>query len=160
MPTQVLSKHAPDAKSSSACVSLPTDDIASVLRRAEPLTPIVTHRLASNQWRRFEKLTNPPAGFVTIGDSICSFDPVYGQGMSSAAQQAVALRQSVQKHSFASPALPRSFYKAAARIIANPWQIAAGADFCYPEATGPRPPLVDVPNLYLRKAIIAAQHDP
>jgi 2-polyprenyl-6-methoxyphenol hydroxylase-like FAD-dependent oxidoreductase len=154
--------HAPtdDAGFLSFAEGLPTDDIASVLRQAEPLTPIVTHRLPSDQWRRFEKLKNPPAGFVTIGDGICSFNPVYGQGMSSAAQQATALRRAFRKHGFASPDLPRSFYKAAARIIANPWQVAVGGDFCYPEATGPRPPLIDVLNIYLRKAIIAAQHDP
>jgi 2-polyprenyl-6-methoxyphenol hydroxylase-like FAD-dependent oxidoreductase len=151
--------HAPtdDAGFLSFAEGLPTDDIASVLRRAEPLTPIVTHRLPSDQWRRFEKLKNPPAGFVTIGDGICSFNPIYGQGMSSAAQQAIALRQA---HGYASPSLPRSFYKVAAKIVANPWRIAAGGDFSYPEATGPRPPLIDVLNFYLRKAIVAAQHDP
>jgi 2-polyprenyl-6-methoxyphenol hydroxylase-like FAD-dependent oxidoreductase len=154
--------HAPtdDAGFLTFAESLPTDDIASVLRQAEPLTPIVTHRLPSDQWRRFEKLKNPPAGFVTIGDGVCSFNPIYGQGMSSAAQQAIALREAVQKHGFASPALPRSFYKAAARIIGNPWQIAAGGDFCYPEATGPRPALIDLLNAYLRKAIMAAHQDP
>jgi 2-polyprenyl-6-methoxyphenol hydroxylase-like FAD-dependent oxidoreductase len=155
--------HAPtdDAGFLSFAESLPTNDIASVLRQAKPLTPIVTHRLPSDQWRRFEKLKNPPAGFVAIGDGVCSFNPIYGQGMSSAAQQAIALRQAVQgKHGFASPALPRNFYKAAARIIANPWQIAAGGDFCYPEATGRRPPLTDLLNAYLRKAIMAAHQDP
>jgi 2-polyprenyl-6-methoxyphenol hydroxylase-like FAD-dependent oxidoreductase len=154
--------HAPtdDAGFLSFAEGLPTDDIASVLRRAEPLTPIVTHRLPSDQWRRFEKLKNPPAGFVTIGDGICSFNPIYGQGMSSAAQQAIALRHAAQAHGFASSSLPRSFYKAAAKIVAIPWQIAAGGDFSYPEATGPRPPLIDVLNFYLRKAIVTAQHDP
>jgi hypothetical protein len=48
----------------------------------------------------------------------------------------------------------------AAKIVAIPWQIAAGGDFSYPEATGPRPPLINVLNFYLRKAIVAAQHDP
>jgi 2-polyprenyl-6-methoxyphenol hydroxylase-like FAD-dependent oxidoreductase len=154
--------HAPtdDAGFLSFAEGLPTDDIASVLRRAEPLTPIVTHRLPSDQWRRFEKLKNPPAGFVTIGDGICSFNPIYGQGMSSAAQQAIALRHAAQAHGFASSSLPRSFYKAAAKIVAIPWQIAAGGDFSYPEAMGPRPPLIDVLNFYLRKAIVTAQHDP
>jgi hypothetical protein len=37
---------------------------------------------------------------------------------------------------------------------------AAGGDLCYPEATSPRPPLIDALNFYLRKAIVAAQHDP
>jgi hypothetical protein len=44
--------------------------------------------------------------------------------------------------------------------VANPWQIAAGGDFCYPEATRPRPPLIDVLNAYLRQAVMAAHQDP
>ena len=140
--------------------SLPTDDIASVLRTAEPLTPIVTHRLASEQWRRFEKVHRPPAGFATIGDGICSFNPIYGQGMSSAALQAVALGHCVQEHAYRSPALPRRFYRSAAKIVAPAWQVAAGGDFFYRETTGPKPVMVHRINGYIRKAVIASQHDP
>ena len=53
----------------------------------------------------------------------------------------------------------RAFYRAAAKIIANPWAIAAGADFAFPETTGPKPPMTDVINRYVAKAIVAAQHD-
>ena len=65
--------------------TLPTGDVAGVIRHEEPLTPIVTHRLPSNQWRHFEKLDRHLPGFLAIGDAICSFNPIYGQGMSSAA---------------------------------------------------------------------------
>jgi len=140
--------------------SLPTDDIVSVLRLAAPISAIVTHRLPSEQWRHFEKLRRPPAGCVTIGDGICSFNPIYGQGMSSAAQQAKALLRCVEKEGLSSPTLPLRFYKRAAKVVAIPWQIAAGGDFFYPETTGPRPPFVDILNGYLRKAITAAHHDP
>lgn len=140
--------------------TLPTGDVAEVIRHEEPLTPIVTHRLPSNQWRHFEKLNRHLPGFLAIGDAICSFNPIYGQGMSSAALQAVALGSSIDAAGIDSPSLAARFYKAAAKVIANPWAIAAGGDFAFPETTGPKPPMVDRINSYVKKAVIAAQYDP
>jgi 2-polyprenyl-6-methoxyphenol hydroxylase-like FAD-dependent oxidoreductase len=140
--------------------SLPTDDVAGILREEEPASPIVTHRLPSNQWRHFEKVNAHPGRFLALGDAICSFNPIYGQGMSSAALQAAALGACLDRYGPASDGLSRRFYRATAKIIANPWAIAAGGDFCYPQTTGPKPPLVDHLNRYVKKAVIAAQHDP
>jgi 2-polyprenyl-6-methoxyphenol hydroxylase-like FAD-dependent oxidoreductase len=141
-------------------VTLPTGDVADVIRNEEPLTPIVTHRLPSNQWRHFEKLDRHLPGFLAIGDAICSFNPIYGQGMSSAALQAVALGSSIDAVGIDSPSLPDRFYKQAAKAITTPWAIAAGGDFAFRETTGPKPPMVDYINRYVRKVIIAAQYDP
>ncbi|MBO0728097.1 MAG: FAD-dependent monooxygenase [Acidimicrobiaceae bacterium] len=140
--------------------TLPTGDVADVLRHEEPLTPIVTHRLPSNQWRHFEKLDRHLPGFLAIGDAICSFNPIYGQGMSSAALQALALGSSIDAVGIDSPSLAARFYRAAAKVIANPWAIAVGGDFSFPETTGPKPPMVDRINNYVKKAITAAQYDP
>ena len=140
--------------------TLPTGDVADVIRHEEPLTPAVTHRLPSNQWRHYEKLDRHLPGFLAIGDAICSFNPIYGQGMSSAALQAVALGSSIDAVGVDSPALAGRFYKAAAKVIANPWAIAAGGDFAFPETTGPKPPMVDRINGYVKKVIIASQYDP
>ncbi len=139
--------------------SFPVDDIARVLRSAEPLTPVMTHRLPSNQWRHFERCKRVPAGFVAIGDSVCSFNPIYGQGMTSAALQVKALADALDRHPATSPRLPRVFYARAKKVVNVPWQIAAGADFMMPETTGPKPPMCDAINRYLAKAFVAAQHD-
>ena len=154
--------HAPtdDAGFLAFANTLATEDIASILRVATPVSPIVTHRLPSEQWRHFENVRRLPAACVTIGDGICSFNPIYGQGMSSAAQQAMVLLRCAQQHGLSSPSLPRRFYKAAAKVVANPWQIAVGGDFFYPETTGPRPPLVNIINAYLRRTMMTAHHDP
>jgi 2-polyprenyl-6-methoxyphenol hydroxylase-like FAD-dependent oxidoreductase len=139
--------------------SLPTPDIADVLRTAEPLTPVMTHRLPSSQWRHFERCKRVPAGFLALGDSICSFNPIYGQGMSSAALQAATLGKVIDKVGAQSPRLPKAFYAKAKKVISVPWQIAAGADFTMPETTGPKPPLCNLINRYLANAFVAAQHD-
>jgi 2-polyprenyl-6-methoxyphenol hydroxylase-like FAD-dependent oxidoreductase len=140
--------------------SLPAGEVAGIIRDEEPAGPIVTHRLPSSQWRHFEKVRRHPGRFLAMGDAVCSFNPIYGQGMSSAALQAMALGTCLDRYGSASDGLPRRFYHAAAKIIANPWAIAAGADFCYPQTTGPKPPLADHLNRYVKKAVIAAQHDP
>jgi 2-polyprenyl-6-methoxyphenol hydroxylase-like FAD-dependent oxidoreductase len=139
--------------------SLPTPEIADLLRVAEPLSPIRTHRLRSSQWRHFERLRRTPAAFVAIGDAICTFNPVYGQGMSSAALQAMALGKVIDKLGATSPDMPRCFYRAAKKVLANPWQIAVGADFIFPETSGPKPPLTDAINRYVTRVIVAAQRD-
>ena len=53
----------------------------------------------------------------------------------------------------------RRFYRQASRVIANPWAIAAGGDFVFPETTGPKPPGTDLVNRYVARAVVAAQHD-
>src|SRR5205814_5713683 len=65
----------------------------------------------------------------------------------------------VAKAGIASPRLPRLFYGAAKKVIANPWAIAAGGDFAYPETTGPKPPGTDIINRYVSKVAIGAQYD-
>jgi 2-polyprenyl-6-methoxyphenol hydroxylase-like FAD-dependent oxidoreductase len=139
--------------------SLPAGDIADVVRNEERLGPLVPHRLPSNQWRHFDALDRHPAGFLALGDSICSFNPVYGQGMSSAAQQAAALAACVGRSGIGDARLWAAFYREAKKVIASPWAIAAGADFVFPETTGPKAPGTDLINRYLAKVAVASQHD-
>jgi hypothetical protein len=80
--------------------------------------------------------------------------------MTSAAQQAMALGRVVDRRGLHAPDLWRTFYKQAQKVIANPWAIAAGADFAFPETTGPKPPGTDVVNRYVGRVILASQRDP
>jgi 2-polyprenyl-6-methoxyphenol hydroxylase-like FAD-dependent oxidoreductase len=148
-----------EASFRAVAASLPAPELHDVLSVAEPLTPVVSHRMPSSQRRRYEKQRRVPAGFVALGDAICSFNPIYGQGMTSAVLQAVELGECLDRHAN-DRRLVRAFYRRAAKVIANPWQIAVGADFAYPECEGPKALGTDLINRYMKKVLVAAQVSP
>lgn len=135
--------------------SLPSPTTAQLLERCEWLSPIETYRFPSSQWRHFEKADLPP-GLVFLGDASCSFDPVYGQGMASAALQARALEQLAARGGVGAADLPKQFHRKAARVITTPWQIAVGGDFAHPQTVGARPPLATQVNAWTEQVIRAA----
>jgi 2-polyprenyl-6-methoxyphenol hydroxylase-like FAD-dependent oxidoreductase len=136
--------------------ALPHSAIAELISGAEPLTDVTTFRFPSSRRRRFEQLRILPAGYVAVGDAICSFNPVYGQGMTCAALEALALRSTLERHGGATTEMAREFYRAAALVIVTPWRFAVGGDFAYPETTGPRPFAIDLLNRYSRQVQLAS----
>jgi 2-polyprenyl-6-methoxyphenol hydroxylase-like FAD-dependent oxidoreductase len=137
--------------------SLPYRPLADLVEHAEPLTGLTTHRFPASRRRRFERLRHRPAGYVTVGDAVCSFNPVYGQGMTCATFEALALRSTVERYGTRSPRLPATFARVVARIVTTPWRFATGGDFAFPETTGPRPVGIDLLNKYTEKIQLAAQ---
>ncbi len=109
-----------------------------------------------NLRRRYERLARFPNNYLVFGDAVCSFNPVYGQGMTVAAQEAVLLREAVRA---GTADLARRFFTAASAVIDTPWDIAVGNDLRHPQVHGPRPVKVTFINWYIGKLHHAAQHD-
>lgn len=137
---------------------LPDPMLSELIGRAEPLTDIVVAKFPSSRRRLFEQLENPPPGYVALGDAICSFNPIYGQGMTCAAFSARALGEALDKHP-SGTAMARDYYAAVAQIVETPWQFAVGGDFAYPQTTGPRPRDIKLRNWYSRQIAYASQID-
>ena len=92
-----------------------------------------------------------------LGDASSSFDPIYGQGMTSSALQAAALGDVASRVGRrAADDLPKRFHRKAARIIESPWRIAVGGDFGHPATEGPRPLGTAQLNGYLQRVIRAS----
>jgi hypothetical protein len=103
-----------------------------------------------------EKADRLPDGYLVMGDALCNYDPTYGQGMTSAALQADALRRLLGGDV---TRLTRTFYRAAARAVQTPWLLAAGGDLRFPEAEGRRQPADGPLNRYLDRLRVAAATD-
>ena len=128
--------------------TIPAPFIYEVIRRAEPVGDAAFIRFPASTRRRYEELERFPKGFLVFGDALCSFNPVYGQGMSVAALQALALREELAK---GPEQIAKRFFKRAAKIIDNPWNIAVSGDLRMPETNGKRTTALKLINWYLEK---------
>ena len=136
--------------------SLPTPEIHDIVTRAEPLGDFRSYRYPANLRRRYERLAHFPDNLLVFGDAVCSFNPVYGQGMTVAAQEAMLLRDAVRA---GTTDLARRFFTAVAAVIDTPWDIAVGNDLRHPQVQGARPAKVKFINWYIGKLHHAAEHD-
>jgi 2-polyprenyl-6-methoxyphenol hydroxylase-like FAD-dependent oxidoreductase len=137
--------------------SLPKPEIFNIIKDAEPLSPIVSYQFSTNQRRYYEELSRFPEGFVVYGDALCSFNPVYGQGMTVACAEALTLRECLAK---GSEGIGRRFFGAAGQLIDSPWQIAVGSDLQHERVEGKRTAQVRFVNWYIAKLFQSANCDP
>ena len=136
--------------------SLPSQDIYDVVRDAEPLGDATTTRFLASRRRRYERLSRFPKAFLVMGDGISRFNPIYGQGMSVAALEALELDAALRG---AAASLAKRFFARAAQVVDTPWSVAVGSDLRMPETIGPRSAVVSFINGYMARLHRAAHHD-
>ncbi len=119
--------------------SLPGSRFYEVISAAKPVSPIVGYRRAENRLRHFDEMQRWLENFVVLGDAVYAFNPVYGQGMSTAAISAMELEQCLQnqrENGLGLNGLAEAFQKKLIEVISFPWQLATGEDMRWDETEG------------------------
>ncbi len=131
--------------------------VAERLAEGDVVQPPVAIHFPASTRRRVERLKRLPAGFGLVGDAVCSFNPIYGQGITVAALEALALGRHLERGGE-----PRALELAReiAGVADSPWQMAAGADLAFPGVPGHRPLPARLANRYLPRLHAVAEYDP
>jgi 2-polyprenyl-6-methoxyphenol hydroxylase-like FAD-dependent oxidoreductase len=129
--------------------------IMAGLGDATPAGEIAISRNTAALWRRYNRMPRLPAGVLVLGDALCNLNPIYGQGMTMSAVQALALRDCLRA---GDADLARRFYSAAAGDIGPVWAMNAANDRA-PSTSTPRTPRRRLRNWAERAALRAAAND-
>ncbi len=122
--------------------TLRTTTIADAIAPARMVAGVDRYRFNESRLRHFERLDTFPRGLLPIGDALCRFNPVFGQGMSVAALEAHALGQVLAATAQGDGAIEnawRPYFRKVAEIVEAPWALAAVPDFIFPSTVGERP---------------------
>jgi 2-polyprenyl-6-methoxyphenol hydroxylase-like FAD-dependent oxidoreductase len=141
--------------------SLLRPELSDILRYATPVTPIATYRFPAHVWNHYEQLEQRPQGLLVLGDALCSFSPLYGQGMTVAALEARILQSCLAKNGSRDlRGLTQAYYRGIVGPVRSAWDMATGADLAYPETVGPRSRVGSWMGRYLAHVVALTCYDP
>lgn len=132
-------------------------DIGDALDDATPVVPLRSTRFPANVRRRYDRLTDMPGGLFVLGDALCAFNPIYGQGMSVAALQARVLHQLLRRGHIPDS---ETYFRSTLKAAAPAWQMATGSDLQDPRVEGRRTGPMRLLNAYIARVHAAASSDP
>jgi 2-polyprenyl-6-methoxyphenol hydroxylase-like FAD-dependent oxidoreductase len=135
--------------------------IYNAIRSAKRVGDIARFGMACSVLRAFDRLDRFPRGLVPLGDSVCRFPPVGGQGMSVAAQGScvlASLLESRRRRDDPLDGLAEAFFSEIQPLLETPWAVAM-ADLVYPQTRGERPPDFEERLQYTRALMRLAAED-
>jgi flavin-dependent dehydrogenase len=141
--------------------TLPDPAISDLTRHLEPLSDIAIHRQTGNRRNRYGKSRAWPSGLLAVGDAYCAFNPVYGQGITVAACQALLIRDALKHDRTPAGRGPMETRRLQRRIGATadlPWSIATTEDLRHPSSTGSQTRLQRLAGLWTAQLARLAAH--
>jgi 2-polyprenyl-6-methoxyphenol hydroxylase-like FAD-dependent oxidoreductase len=137
--------------------SLRSPLIYEAIKNAKPVSPVYGYRRTENCWRHYEN-SRLPENLLAIGDAVCAFNPVYGQGMTVAALGALTLNQCLQqqfRYKRDLTGLTKNFQRQISKVLQTPWLMATSEDFRWETTTGGRPDkMAQLMHRYMDKVIM------
>lgn len=116
----------------------PVPDMRQFAERDDALTDVTIFRYPASMRRDFHRCRSLPGGLVALGDAVASFNPLYGQGMTSATLQAAALASYLGSGvSVKEPAM--RYFRRLRPVVDSVWKLSTSADFRMAHVSGDRP---------------------
>lgn len=138
--------------------SFPVPEVGELVTDHEWRSAEIHHYpFPSSVRRRYDELDRFPGGLAVIGDAVASFNPVYGQGMSVGALDALVLGHALAENG--PDGVWERYFERASDLIDQAWQAAVGADFAFAKTTGPKPRGTDLFNRYVDRLVRNAHDD-
>ncbi len=137
--------------------SLEAPDIYRLIRHASPLDDGAIYRFSRSTRRLYERMERFPDGVLPAGDALCSFNPVYAQGMTIAAIEAEQLGACLAS---GTGDLARRYFSGIAVPVEAAWKMAAAGDMRYADDPVELPRAAQAINAYMARLLVAAQVDP
>ncbi|MDJ0695905.1 MAG: 2-polyprenyl-6-methoxyphenol hydroxylase-like oxidoreductase [Mastigocoleus sp. MO_167.B18] len=139
--------------------------IYDLIKDAKPISKVYGYRRTENCWYHYEKLTRLPDALVTIGDAVCAFNPIYGQGMTTAALGALTLQKCLQKQlsrsEYTLKGLTKKFQKQLAQVLKTPWLMATSDDCRWESTEGGKPDrMTRFMHKYMDEVILLSTRQP
>jgi flavin-dependent dehydrogenase len=137
---------------------LPVPDVHATIAAGEPISGVANHRFPGSLRRRYERLELLPQGLIALGDAVCSFNPVYGQGMTVAAAEAELLGRALARarcQGGIGPDFGRRWFRDVTPIVDRAWRGVSLEDFRFPELADRRPARLRPLQWYMRQMHLA-----
>jgi len=143
--------------------SLAVPDIYEAIRASEPLSQIVQYRFAGSLRRRYEQLRCFPEGLIVLGDAVCSFNPVYAQGMTISALEVQCLADALghaRDQGGSGALLGQGWFRRINPVVDAAWDAAAVEDLRFPELERQRPARLRLLQWYMDRVHRATHRSP
>ncbi len=122
------------------------DEVKGIIEKSKPISPIFGYRETGSRQYLFENMKKWPDNLVALGDSVCAFNPLYGQGITVTAICAKTLGNHLendwQTNYHIKKGFSQSFQKKIAKVNSFPWLLGTSEDLRWPTSEGPRPNLL------------------
>jgi 2-polyprenyl-6-methoxyphenol hydroxylase-like FAD-dependent oxidoreductase len=134
--------------------SLVVPDLYDAIRDREPLSDVVRYHFPGSLRRRYEALERPPEGLIVLGDAVCSFNPVYGQGITISAMQAEVLDRitaRAKQDGGMDADFARQWFRSIGSDVNAAWNAISIEDLQFPELAHERPLLLRPLQWYMKR---------
>ena len=112
------------------------------LKDAELVSDLSSFKIPTGQWNRYDQMDSFPDGLIPLGEAFTSFNPMYGQGISLSAGQALALRDALREcvaDGGGLNGLANGYFNGSVDFNAVGWSVMETRDLAYDSTQGPRP---------------------